>query len=190
METESYMLVAGFKFRADTAAGLEQFVRCFEEIVAEYPPDELAAVRDYLKEVEWRSEPIVDEREALGIAKRNGRIEFHAEKLNGGPDRHFRNSIAHELRHIWQFATNFDQSPEFRKKTTYLIWESDALDFAERFDSESNFSELNQAGLPTDDEFDRLVSAWQILTPEMRLEVAGVAIALAGEVRAAAIRGE
>lgn len=183
----------------DTEDGLADFVRCFHSTWQAYEAfdsEHTKAIEQVLKHVVFSSsvERVDPEKTGAAVAYRNEdqfcEIRFHSVPFAVGHDRFRENIIAHELRHVWQFATNYEQSAELRLKLQQLIWESDAVRFAKNLiGKESNVPNLADFGLPCDESFDRLVDCWDRLTESERLDVLQLASGLASERRANVIAG-
>ncbi|QDV26665.1 hypothetical protein [Aureliella helgolandensis] len=186
------LLIDNIPIEVRTQAGLHEFVRCFREVWGRLPEDDRFAIATNLKAVEWRDMPIDTTPYTLAITKRiditQSRIEFDSIHFTGGPDCNYLNTIAHELRHAWQFATNFEASQALTIMAKRLCWEVDATDYALEYGGpESNFSELRAGTLPTDAGFDELANLWPCLTGEQRQEVLATVRGITAEAKQAAI---
>lgn len=178
-------IVELFEFEAETNEGQSDFIRCFEEVWhLVLNANEREAISKLLTRVVWTINPErVSQRPpglTVAITQDSGREVAFLATLLVGSDRNRLTIIAHELRHVWQFATNFAGSDRLRMMATRMAWENDAIEFAhKRVGKESNVPALVEHGLPYDDNFDRLVDAWGYLATDQQIDVLELAAGLA-----------
>lgn len=170
---------------ADTQSGLAEFLDCLRYVWEILDPELVKIIEGKLQRITYAAEAVfVDpEKKAVAAAWNLGggcsELRVWAEGVSGSV-RHCRNTIAHELRHAWQFAVGWTSNTEMIRLALRCLAEADATQFAEKaVGSESNFAALSKAGLPTDDDFDRLVDYWPELTVDERLDVLQLAAGLA-----------
>lgn len=165
----------GFELIAGTQDNLQHFLTSFETVWWMIPEEERNVISAKLKRVVWSNDPAaVDDQPpglTIGITRDSGEeVAFLSSRMTS--DRGALNVIAHELRHVWQFATNFETHPYILKYAQHAAWESDARIYAENLvGAESNAPSLVFHDLPADEEFDYLVDTWQYLDASQRMQV-------------------
>lgn len=164
----------------------EIFETCAARVFELIPADERAAIQSLLKEIrfvhnvlECASGP------ATGLATGGGVVAIYCVGCRDEQSANF--LIAHELRHIWQYATGFDSVEPSEMQALYLTnaWkrqrlEADADAAAKRlgFSSVSLATHLDVHFLPFDQQFRSFARSWTCMTAEQRSEFVEQAMAI------------